>query len=113
MPVVAVLNDESDLGRIVSVLKAYGCVVANHHNRPGASILTSSLRIALGPRSDEDDLQCHELPLLIDGEPWWTSVLVMPPRYDFDHHETTALAARALTASNECGEEGMFLYHDS
>lgn len=112
MPVVAVLNDESGLEQILGALRAYGFVVANHHNRPGASTLTGALRTALGPRSDEHELQCHELPLLIDGEPWWTSVLVMPPRYEFNHGETTALAARALIAANESGEEGMFLYHD-
>jgi hypothetical protein len=111
MTVVAVLNDESDLDQIVSALKAYGLVVANHHNRPGASILTSSLRTALGPRSDENQLQCHELPLPINGEPWWTSVLVLPPRYEFGHGETTALAARALSAANESDEKGLFLYH--
>jgi hypothetical protein len=113
MTVVAVLNDESVLDQIVSALRAYGLVVANHHNRPGASILTSSLREALGPRSDENQLQCHELPLPVNGEPWWTSVLVLPPRYEFEHGETTALAARALSAANESDEKGLFLYHES
>ncbi|WP_063030613.1 hypothetical protein [Pseudomonas yamanorum] len=110
MTVVAVLNNEADLDHIASALKAYGLVVANHHNRPGASILTSSLRAALGPRSDENQLQCHELPLPINGEPWWTSVLVLPPHYEFGHGETTALAARALSAANESDEKGMYLY---
>lgn len=112
MPVVAVLNDESNLGEILAALKAYGVVLANHYTRPGASDLTRELRIALGPRSDENQLFCHDLPLPIDGEPWWTSVLVLPPRYHFQYRETIALVARALNAANESKEKSIFLYQE-
>ena len=111
MPVVAVLNDEADPGEILGALKAYGVVLANHYTRPGASDLTRELRIALGPRTDENQLFCHDLPLPIDGEPSWTSVLVLPPRYHFQYRETIALAARALSAASQSSAKGMFLYH--
>jgi len=113
MPVVAVLNDESDLGEILGALKAYGLVLANYYTRSGASDLTRELRIALGPRAEGHQLFCHELPLPVDGEPWWTSVLVLPPRYHFKYGETVALAARALSAANESKEQSVFLYHES
>lgn len=112
MPVVAVLNDESDQGEILGALKAYGLVLANYYTRPGASELTTELRAALGSRSDENQLICHNLPLTIEGDPSWTSVLVLPPRYHFKYRETMALAARALSAADESNEKGMFLYHE-
>ncbi|MHC8299583.1 hypothetical protein [Pseudomonas sp. ZS1P83] len=112
MPVVAVLNDESDLGETLRALKAYGLVLANHYTRPGASDLTRELRIALGPRSAENQLFCHELPLRVGGEPWWTSVLVLPPHYHFDYDETIALASRALNAANESNDKSVFLYQE-
>lgn len=112
MPVVAILNDESDLGEILGALKAYGLVLANHYTRPGASDLTKQLRAALRSRSDENQLVCHDLPLAIEGDPSWTSVLVLPPRYYFQYRETIALAARALSAADESSEKGMFLYHE-
>jgi len=112
MPVVAVLNDESDQGEILGALKAYGLVLANHYTRPGAADLTKELRAALGSRSDENQLICHDLPLQADGEPSWTSLLVLPPRYHFQYHETMALAARALSAADESDKKGMFLYHE-
>ncbi|PWE39590.1 hypothetical protein C9I50_18125 [Pseudomonas prosekii] len=112
MPVVAVLNKESDLGEILSALKAYGVVLANHYTRPGASDLTRELRIALGPRTDENQIVCHDLPLPIDGDPCWTSVLVLPPRYQFQYRETIALATRALIAAHESKEKSVFLFHE-
>jgi len=112
MPVVAVLNDESDQGEILSALKAYGLVIANHYTRPGASNLTKQLRAALGIRSDENQLVCHDLPLQTDGDPSWTSLLVLPPRYQFDYRETMTLASRALSAADKSKEKGVFLYHE-
>jgi hypothetical protein len=112
MPVVAVLNEESRLPQIASALSAYGIAVANHHHRPGASALADSLRKVLGPRPDGNQLQCHELPLLIDGDPSWTSVLVLPPSYEYSHGETTALAARALIAAKNAAGKGMFLHYE-
>ncbi|ANF86772.1 hypothetical protein A7J50_3394 [Pseudomonas antarctica] len=112
MPIVAVLNDESDQGEILGALKAYGLVLANCYTRPGAADLTKELRAALGSRSDENQLVCHNLPLAIEGDPSWTSVLVLPPRYTFHYRETMALAARALSAADESDKKGMFLYHE-
>lgn len=112
MPKVVVLNDESDTKEILSALKTHGLVLANYYTRPGALELVSNLRAALGPRADEEQLIGHELPLLVDDMPCWTSALVLPPKHLFRYKETIALATRALRASSVSGQKNIFLYEE-
>lgn len=110
MPYVAVLNEETKLRPIFSNLIDYGLVVANRHDRPSALKLKKVIRRALGQRLPGTELQSHELPLMLDGYPWWTAVFALAPGYVYIHGETAELAARALAASNLVPTPGIFLY---
>jgi len=110
MPVVTVLNDETRVSEVLKALEDHGLVVVNHLSRPGGREFANKVEQALGPRSDEELLVLHELRLVVDGEPWWTNVLVLPPGHVFQHEKTLALASRALNASIASGLKASFRY---
>jgi len=110
MPVVTVLNDETSVSVVLKALEDHGLVIVNHLSRPGGIEFAHQVEKVLGPRNDEELLALHELPLVVDGDPWWTNVLVLPPEHQFHPQATVELASRALNASIASGLKSSYLY---